>query len=170
MVELAALLGASELEPYPVDWSAVERKLGSRLPRDYVEFCTLYPALIADKFIRIEHPSCSNENLNLLMDGMERTEELRKLVEEFPEQYAFGAFPSLDGLLCWGSSASSEQLYWLTAGSVDDWKVVVGDYEDDHMVFDGGFAEFLVEIFSGRLNTPVLGDYVTPLSEISYFK
>ncbi|MFC3449478.1 hypothetical protein [Amycolatopsis speibonae] len=159
-----------DFEPNPVDWSSVEQGLGSKLPQDYMEFCALYPAVVADRFIRIDHPSCSNGRLNLLKDGMERTRQLGELVEEFSHHHAFGAFPSLGGLLCWGSSTSSEQLYWLTVGPVDDWKIVVGDREDDHLVFDGGFTEFLVEIFSGRLNTPVLGDYVAPLSEVSFFK
>ncbi|OXM44809.1 SMI1/KNR4 family protein [Amycolatopsis alba DSM 44262] len=153
-----------------MDWDAVERALGSTLPQDYREFCSLYPAIVADNFIRIDHPSCSNERLNLLKDGLERTEQLGELVDEFSHHHAFGAFPSLGGLLCWGSSTSSEQLYWLTVGPADDWKIVVGDLEDDHLVFDGGFAAFLTELFSGRLNTPVLGDYVAPLSKVRFFK
>lgn len=170
VAELATLLGKPEFVPSLVDWKGVERRLGTTLPLDYKEFCALYPAFIADDFIRVDHPSCRNENMNLVKDGWERTSELKGLVEDFPEQYAFGAFPDIGGLLCWGSSTSSEQLYWLTVGQADDWNVVAGDYQDDHLVFDGGFAEFLVEIFKGRLNTPVLGDYSTPLRKIKYIR
>lgn len=169
-VRLQELLGDPDFLPEAVDWRAVEGELSLTLPRDYKEFCGSYPAMELDDFLSICHPTARDEYFNLIKNGMVQSADLCELVEMDPHQHAYGSYPNLGGLLAWGLNSFGQNIYWLTEGDSDSWKVVTGDLVDYHFVFDGTFSEFLVGTLEGTLKNPVLGSYENRLKKIEYIR
>ena len=144
-----AVLGPPDNKPATVDWTAAERLLGLRLPDDYMELASSYPALRINDFLNVLHPVSSVESYRLIDYGLQLTQAGATLAAEFPEQHPRSYYPEPGGLLCWGWTDNGDHCYWRT----DDWKVVIGD--DDYWPFDGGMAEFVTEFFLGRLECPI---------------
>lgn len=71
-------------------------------------------------------------------------------------------YPDPGGLLSWGSSQQSDQLFWLTQDADPDRWPVVGwsRHDGSTFVFDGGMLEFLLALFTGRVD--YFGGWDTP--------
>lgn len=71
-------------------------------------------------------------------------------------------YPEARGLLSWGHSEESDQFFWSTQeANPDDWPVVGWSRHDGTMFdFDGGMVEFLLALFTGRVD--YFGEWDTP--------
>ncbi|MGW4520005.1 SMI1/KNR4 family protein [Amycolatopsis sp. NPDC004378] len=164
------ILGSPDVKPIPVEWNEVEKELGLRLPSDYKALADVVPAMFINEYLRVCHPSCSDRDLNLLLDAQVRTSSLRSLAAEFPGNYVYPVYPDAGGLLCWGNNTSQEQCYWLTEGDPDEWRVVVGDEEDYCWLFDGNFSEFLLRSCRGELNHSFYGEFTGHLETVQFIR
>jgi hypothetical protein len=63
-------------------------------------------------------------------------------------------YPEPGGLLSWGSTEESDQFFWLTQDTNPDRWPVVGWSRHDGSTFDfdGGMVEFLLALFTGRVD------------------
>ncbi|WP_410599067.1 SMI1/KNR4 family protein [Amycolatopsis sp. lyj-90] len=165
---LKNLLGVPDFTPSPVSWSDVEAELGLELPQDFKEFCDYYPAIELDDFLYLTHPTARDKYDNFLSNAVIQGTALSELVEEDPDQFAYGSYPALGGLLAWGVNAFGQNLYWATEGKPDDWKIVTGDLVDYHFLYAGNFSSFLLGTLEGTIRNPILGHYDDRLKKIKF--
>src|SRR5947209_15882365 len=137
----------------PVQWAAVEQKLGTRLPADFRAFIQHYGSGAFNDpgrlIISIRNPFAPNFDQLARLDR-ERLLNAKRAVgnEEFP----FEIFPSSPGLLQWGHDIDGWMLLWLTEGNPDRWPVLVcppGPYDFERI--DLLMTSFLAKAFAREL-------------------
>ena len=143
-----------------VDWSMVEGKVGFIFPSDYKEFIRLYGSGSIAGFFWIINPGDRNKAMN-----SDKADYFlwaySDLKSQFPEDYIRPAFPEGGSFYPWGFTDNGNCLAWHVFGRSEDWRVVLfasdPDIED---AFEFSFSEFLVELLSGRLSSPIIsGDF-----------
>lgn len=65
----------------------------------------------------------------------------------------YDIYPDRPGLLPCGYGDSRRHLFYLTVGEPDDWPVLVRTPEAQFQRFDGPATGFLLDLFSGKLNS-----------------
>jgi hypothetical protein len=156
VARLLQLGGASTSKCNPIDWPAVQRRLGTVLPVDYRELAEFGAARAGD-FLGVFVPGSTNPNLDLFVAVGSMLGALHDLKREQGTRacpYPLWFEPT--GLLPWGCSDNGDGLYWLTRGHPDQWTVVIGEargpkYEE----FPLSMSEFLAGFVSGEITTTV---------------
>ncbi|GAA3655819.1 hypothetical protein ACG5V6_25710 [Streptomyces chitinivorans] len=118
-------------EPVPVDWDAVESRLGLRLPADYRALVSaLGPLEIGGRLWL--HAPCEREGGYEYGDWLWETHRecrisSRRALRREPPPF----HPDPGGLLAWGDTREGVRLLWDTGapGDPDRWPVVVFDAE-----------------------------------------
>ncbi|MFI5886585.1 SMI1/KNR4 family protein [Streptomyces sp. NPDC051554] len=113
--------------PVPVDWTAVETWLGSRLPDDYKQLVDGYGPLDFGEYLWI-HVPCVRKDRFDYGDWLRETHRAaRTAARQLPEGERPTVHPSPGGLLAWGRSRGGDVLFWDTSVSEDPgrWTVVV---------------------------------------------
>lgn len=113
--------------PVPVDWTAVEAWLGSRLPDDYKQLADRYGPLDFGEYLWI-HVPCVEENRFDYGDWLRETHRAARIAaRQLPEGERPALHPEPGGLLAWGESRGTDTLFWDTSVSEDPnrWTVVV---------------------------------------------
>ena len=113
--------------PIPVDWTAVEAWLGLRLPDDYKQLADGYGPLDFGEYLWI-HVPCVQQDRFDYGDWLRETHRTARIAaRQLPEDVRPSVHPAPGGLLAWGSSRSSDVLFWDTSVSEDPnrWTVVV---------------------------------------------
>ncbi|QFG22031.1 SMI1/KNR4 family protein [Actinomadura sp. WMMB 499] len=157
----------------PIDWGALERRFGSRLPADYVELCNRYPTLRVDNFLGIFHPTADADDGDLVSWVDDILGGAEELVDEFPalELVPYPLHPERGGLLPWGVTDNSDHLFWRTGGDPDAWTVVVAGHsygKGAWWEFDGSLTDFIVGSVDRRVVCPVLdSDFPSPDAAIT---
>ncbi|MGC4806738.1 SMI1/KNR4 family protein [Micromonospora sp. DT233] len=135
--------------PPPVDWGAVEARLGTPLPADYKWLVGRYGTGSFGGFLYVFHPDDPRPGLNLEHQRERTTWALRYLLDR---GHALPRKPA--ELLSLGRSDNGDVIYWITepAGDPDRWRVALGEprgplWEE----FDGGAVEWLAAVLSKRL-------------------
>ncbi|MEV1166994.1 SMI1/KNR4 family protein [Nonomuraea sp. NPDC049784] len=138
-------LGADE----EIDWSAAEMRWGTRFPRDYMAFMSIYGAGAFDAadgrgggVILMPLPK---ESIYLDDETFEdETQNARATWEMLGGQEGLDIDP--DDILAWGVTSGPDILCWLTTDpDPDEWPVLVcGRHTDeDFTLFPCGMVEFL---------------------------
>ncbi|MDQ0244739.1 hypothetical protein J2S09_002310 [Bacillus fengqiuensis] len=133
-------------------FNEIEQTLGTQLPMDYKQFITIYGIGLIDEFIWVLNPFVLNDNLNL----MEKTKDILEAYTEsrnnFPGDFPYKTFPEQGGLLPWGLTENGDELYWLTEGSPEEWKVVIyGSRSSDFIVYPESMTSFLAKILEKKI-------------------
>ena len=131
------------------DWAAVEKELGTALPRDYKDYIAAYGTGSINGFIWPYNPFTSNRHLRLQDQARAELEGLRGTREKFPDLWPIALFPEKGGFLPWGKTDNGDALHWVTEGAPDQWTVVVTparDPEFDLHPYD--MTEFLARILT----------------------
>ncbi|WP_433017000.1 hypothetical protein [Kribbella sp. CA-294648] len=112
----------------PIDWAAVEARLGLRLPTDYKELASAYGPLDIGEFIWL-HVPCVQEGRFDYGDWLKETHRhCRALSRKVPPHTPPPFHPQPGGLLAWGTTRRSTYLFWDTsAADPDQWPVVAYD-------------------------------------------
>src|SRR5688572_7329103 len=105
-----------------------EEQLGTRLPTDYREFLktygsgSFYEFFFAANFGDPEGLRDFEGMLNILKSNLE-------MDRSYPDRplHNHTAFPSENGLLPWGGSNNGDFAFWRTAGTPDEWTVLLID-------------------------------------------
>ncbi len=100
-MHLDATLEPPPDEPWPIDWAAVEGRLGVRLPTDYKAFAERYgPVLVGDRvWVLVPHRSDEGGYLGELAQSQGLHRSLR---DTDPPAHPFAFHPEPGGLLAWG--------------------------------------------------------------------
>jgi hypothetical protein len=136
--------------PVAVDWPAVERRLGTRLPADYRGYVDTYGLGSVGDLFWVLHPYGRPDRLNLADQWAAEPGPLLT-----PPPYPVGQVPG--GLLPCAVDEDAGVLHWHAAGpDPDRWTVVYRDEDGDRWYpFDLGLVAFLHAVFTGGL--PGLG-------------
>ncbi|MCX5241706.1 SMI1/KNR4 family protein [Streptomyces prunicolor] len=113
--------------PHPVDWTAVETWLGSRLPDDYKQLAVRYGPLDFGEYLWI-HVPCVRKDRFDYGDWLRETHRAARIAaRQLPEGERPAVHPHPGGLLAWGHSRGGDVLFWDTSVSEDPgrWTVVV---------------------------------------------
>jgi hypothetical protein len=145
LAQLATLLGPPDGEPV-ADWSADERRLGTRLPADFKHLHAAYAQLSVGG-ISIPEPgrlADYHEDISgFALDGRP-------------------AYPRPGGLLYCGGTESRDSLWWDTTDpDPDAWSVVV-ERGGRFTSFPGNFTELLVRALTGQLPELATGTVSAP--------
>ncbi|MFI1050219.1 hypothetical protein ACH4U3_31370 [Streptomyces griseoruber] len=112
--------------PVPVDWAAVEEWLGTRLPADYKRLADRYGPVDFGKYLWV-HVPCADERFDYGTWLGRTHREARIALRDLPREERFAVRPEPGGLLAWGCSRGTDDLFWDTSVSDDPdaWTVVV---------------------------------------------
>ncbi|ONI82864.1 hypothetical protein ALI144C_17515 [Actinosynnema sp. ALI-1.44] len=131
--EICLLVGwrAGDFEP-EVAWEAVERELGLRLPADYKELLTRFPAGGFRGSIGVDNPAQSREGLaKSKRDNLELMEIFADEDTGYLEGTAYRLFPEPGGLYPWGADGAGGTFWWVTdSPDPDAWSIAYNDYDN----------------------------------------
>ena len=156
------------------DWVKVFRRVGTRLPEDYVQFVKTYGTGVINGFNWIYNPFAENENFNLVEQIPIVLSSFRELKREWPQSFPFPLFFEPDGLLPWGGTIDGDCFFWKTSGLIDHWPVVVAPRHDDEPeLHDMPMARFLADVLAGHRKSkafptdysPAGGHQFTPVKD-----
>ncbi|TDB90078.1 hypothetical protein [Actinomadura sp. 7K534] len=148
-----------------MDWGQLESELGTALPADYKLLADTYPSLKFDDFLGWFSPASPSDPAIVAQEMMDVLQPLRTRLEGQEDiDVVFSAgnrstlppypvYPQPQGVLQWGMTENGDRCLWLTRGDPDEWTVVVERGMWWH--FQGGMAEFLVEIMTRRVRCPL---------------
>jgi hypothetical protein len=160
----------------PPPWGEAPDKVGFEFPADYRQFVDAYgggtverPQYVGLK-VRAPHVTALGPRDRPGFEGFvaHHLDQVRPLFT-YPgaEEVMWNGeprplYPEPGGLLSWGSSQESDQFFWLTQdANPDRWQVVGWSRHDaSTFVFDGGMVEFLLALFTGRVDH--FGEWDTP--------
>lgn len=145
-------------EPYEAqgDWDAVEAQVGSPLPEDYKAFVSAYGTGVVSKLFYTYNPFAKNRNLNLLAYGERIVDAYRTMVRhEHPLEIPYPVYPEPGGLLPWGRTENTFDLFWVARGEPDQWFVFCCNARDDEwFAFEGESAcSFMEGLISKRIRS-----------------
>ncbi|BAC74471.1 hypothetical protein AQJ43_16405 [Streptomyces avermitilis] len=113
--------------PLAVDWAAVEKWLGLRLPGEYKRLIDRHGPMDFGEYVWIHGP-CAEEGRFDYGDWLrEKHRAARIELRDLPEDERYAVHPAPGGLLAWGCSRGSDVFFWDTSSSDDPdrWTVVV---------------------------------------------
>ncbi|WP_233224309.1 SMI1/KNR4 family protein [Amycolatopsis sp. BJA-103] len=131
-----------------MDWTTVERELGTPLPGDYKELLTRFPAGGFRGVIEISNPGQSAEECanvkrhNHQMLGFFGDEDLGYL-----RGVTYRLFPEPGGLYPWGNDGAGGTFWWITGpADPDEWPVVYHDRDAWHEEHPGPMTSVIREV------------------------
>lgn len=133
-----------------IDWSAVERALGTTLPPDFVALSIAYPPFTLSDFLAVHcvTPGCEDDFVSGLEEDWENLDDLRRN----GMAHGFVPYPEPNGLIPWGDSAEGDLFFWKTCGKGPvEWTVVVAGRNDDWVEYRGSMTEYLAGLVSGEV-------------------
>ncbi|MEV0407335.1 hypothetical protein [Actinoallomurus sp. NPDC050550] len=145
---VVAVTGSDTDLTNPVDWAAVEHRMGTALPGDYKRLAELFGSGAFDAYLRFYVPNAGISSFDIVR----HTEQLAQWVKENDSRQwkPYEVFPTPGGLLEWASSEQGHSFYWLTEGpDPDKWPILAT--EDDYRVwerFEGSTAEFIYRMLT----------------------
>lgn len=133
-------------------WGNVFNILVTELPSDYMKFIETYGTGGIDNFLWVLSPFVENENVNLIQKGKVIRDSYQISKNNFPEYYTHNIYPSVRGLLPWGLTDNGDELYWLTEGKPDEWKIVVYETRaSEYHIYPLSMVEFLYKTITKEL-------------------
>ena len=133
-------------------WRNFFDTLGTELPSDYVKFIETYGTGGIDNFLWILTPFVNDDNVNYFGRQKEMTDTYIQSKKSFPQYYKHDVYPSNGGLLPWGYTDNGDELYWLTNGEPDEWKIVVYESRSpENYIYSLTMVEFLYQIITKEL-------------------
>jgi hypothetical protein len=129
-----------------VDWSAAERDLGIRLPKDYQHLVDTYGLGCFDDFLWLLHPAALSPHLNLGRQIAIR----RKALEEGQLP---GEQPTPDEVIPWAYTDNGDVCYWkvIPVSDPNKWTILVNESRGPRWEeFEGSTTDWLAAVLSGR--------------------
>src|SRR5919197_2982991 len=108
------------------DWPAVEAALGTVLPDDYERFTEQYGSGKFDDFLYLFNPFApAGQDGNLLYEKDAVLAAYAETRAKFPDRLPWPPFPEAGGGLPLGGSDNRDELYLVTEGKPDAWKIAL---------------------------------------------
>ncbi|MFS0901780.1 SMI1/KNR4 family protein [Priestia aryabhattai] len=136
-------------------WTTIFSLLGTDLPSDYIKFIKTYGTGSIDNFLWILTPFVNDEYVNFFLRKKEMSSAYSQSKLKFPQyykHYKHHVYPETGGILPWGYTENGDELYWLTEGSTDEWKVVVYESRSpENYIYSLSMTDFLYQIITKKL-------------------
>ncbi|TMV50637.1 SMI1/KNR4 family protein [Paenibacillus mesophilus] len=133
-------------------WQGIFNIIGTKLPSDYMRFIQTYGTGGIDNFLWILTPFVKDKNVNFLSRQKEITDAYIQSKTNFPQFYKHNVYPSAGGLLPWAYTDNGDELYWLTEGKLDEWKIVVYESRSpESYTYPLNMMDFLYQIITRQL-------------------
>ncbi|MDG5471415.1 SMI1/KNR4 family protein [Jeotgalibacillus sp. ET6] len=140
-------------------WRKFFGTLGTELPSDYVKYIETYGTGGIDHFLWILTPFANDKNVNYLCRQKEIAVAYIQSKRNFPQYYKHDVYPSNGGLLPWAYTDNGDELYWLTDGKPDEWKIVVYESRSlENYTYSLTMVEFLSQIITKELRCKAFPD------------
>ncbi|WP_203863152.1 SMI1/KNR4 family protein, partial [Plantactinospora mayteni] len=137
-------------EQRDIDWTPVEAELGTRLPTDYRELCSMLGGGSYSGFLRLLKP----DGAAAATDGLLYSWRWHQHHPEYAGLYTpydlYGG-PERQGLLCWGDDETEGEYYWLADAGTDPatWPVVARkDGIEPWYRYDMSMSEFIYHMLT----------------------
>jgi SMI1-KNR4 cell-wall len=143
-------------------WRPVEEELGTFLPQDYKDYVRIYGRGYLFQYLGVSVPRSLNPNVRL-----ERN--VRMFGPGFAqfEDPPYPIWPRPGGLLPFGSTDNGENLYWLTQGPPETWRIAVWDGDIDSCeVFNCDMTDFLAGLATGEILPMQFPDDLLPCDRL----
>jgi hypothetical protein len=116
--DVAAVVGPPPRSSFPVDWGAVEQRLGVRLPQDYKDFAQAYGPVLVGEWLWVFVPHQS-EGGGYFAD-LARCHNLQRVIRNRdPDAHPYAFHPEPGGLLAWGMTRRTDVFFWDPSASTD---------------------------------------------------
>ncbi|MBI3412424.1 MAG: SMI1/KNR4 family protein [Planctomycetes bacterium] len=158
----------------PSIWRSIEQRIGTPLPDDFRDFGITYGSgSFVDPSLRISVYNPFSESFQERINQHRYTLEALK-AGEGDEYFPYGIFPAPGGLVAWGHDDLAGELYWLTVGKPNNWRVIVRDDPNELEEFGETMTTFLAKVFARRISVrawpePILRDSVSIRFESEVF-
>lgn len=137
------------------DWSRMESEFGISFPSDFRDFTRVFGAGLLDGYVSISVPDAENRFIDLIRRSEEYLHSLNGVRGTLPVQLAYPLESRIGGLIVWGVNEDADLCCWIPEGDPDEWRVgVYSRTFNDWMEYQCGFAEFLVGVMSGEIESP----------------
>lgn len=140
-------------------WSEFEKKIGVIFPCDYKKIINRYGTGGIGEFIWFLTPFVDDDNVNFLVKMNKMIESYQTSKQSFPDYYKYDVFPEEGGILPWGYTENGDELYWKTALSSEEWKIVI--YESaspDCSNYEMSLSEFLYKLIVKEIGCKIFPD------------
>ncbi|MEU6537851.1 SMI1/KNR4 family protein [Streptomyces sp. NPDC047000] len=134
-----------------VDWDAIYDRCGLCFPQDYRDFVSVYGGGTLDDYLGISIPPTGDSFYGDLLDDLEPSTG-----ENSEHPYPYPPYPGPEKLIRWASDPDGDDAFWvLRSEDPDQWSVAVKNHQTrSWSSFDGGMAEFLLAVITGRHSSP----------------
>lgn len=144
------------------DWLAIERKIGLALPTSYKNYISRYGSGQIGRFLWIYNPFSNDQNINLLTQVDIVLDVLRTVKAKHGESICpYAIFPEESGLLPFGRTDNGDDLFWLTEGNPEEWKIIIqatrSDKFEEH---ENNLESFLEKLISGNLGSEIITSHL----------
>lgn len=93
----------------------------------------------------------NDKNVNFLVRQKEISDAYIQSKTSFPHYYKHDVYPSTGGLLPWAYTDNGDELFWLTEGKPDEWKIVVYESRSpENYTYSLNMVDFLYQVITGQ--------------------
>lgn len=162
-----ALLAAMPPPASPTDafvgrWGPIEVAIGSVLPQDYKAFARLYGSGCVMDFVVIDVPNNADGGARFARQMGQICRACAHRGEDGQNTY----WPTPGGLMPMGWTTNGHQIFWLTEGQPETWRVAVWDrdgmFDEPVEMFDCDLTGFLASLTTGAIRPKAFPDDVFP--------
>jgi hypothetical protein len=156
--DLVSLIPPPVKAPRRADWAAAESHLGVRLPSEYKAIIDIYGLGTFGGIFTLFSPLSGYDHLDLLAQN----DAMRSDAATYSSLLDMPVFPEEGGALAFGTFENWEMLYWSVVGDSEKWPILL--YEQRGPLadrFEMPLSDFLVALLQQRIETRVLGDYTS---------
>lgn len=133
----------------PQDWMGFQKKFNIKFPSDYVKFIETYGTGSINNFLWILTPYESNQNINIFSKAEIMRDSYNYMKNMFPGIFSYCIYPDEGGLLPWGYTDNSDELYF---DLKNDTIIVMESRYSDIYEYKMGMIEFLYKLFMKDIN------------------
>ncbi|MFF5257941.1 hypothetical protein ACFY4C_03270 [Actinomadura viridis] len=156
--ELARLVAWAGQGAEGIDWTAVERRLGHRIPCDYKGLVARFPRGVFNDYLTVAVPGDNGDETDLIGGFEFVLEDFRNWRSNEPDMIPYPLYPEPQGLVPWGGSTQGETFFWLPEGAdPDEWDVVaVSSDGSGWRRFPASATDFVTAVVTGTLRSDVI--------------
>ncbi len=138
------------------DWQRTEKKLKVSFPESYFELAQCY----GSGSFEVNEGGFSLYLTTPFSDRYgEYWETIRHRLDgdkigEGDEYVPYKVFPKAPGLLIWADDLHSSEYYWLASKKTKNWPIIARSHDNEYVQYNLSLTDFLVQFFSGRLQSP----------------
>lgn len=113
------------------DWALYELVTGIVLPADYKHYLRVYGTGLIGGIITPYNPCCTRKKWKpqyTCRDWMRQALGIQEEKRRFGEStFPYPVYPEPGGVLPWGETDDGDQLFWITSGEPDTWRVLINE-------------------------------------------